>query len=121
MAKKGQTTKKKKTEEANDTAVLNPIYNTDTSTPKLSEEDFKELKATSFKEQDKRKLIECESIDTLMNYERACAVVCKKYETMARLDGGSNSMFKKFSAYYTEILAELEKRVEVACKLPKSE
>lgn len=117
MAKKGQT-KKNKQEDAVDSLRIESIEqnNVDTNintTPQVINNRDTQIPVQNTN----ARLIEYASNSELLDIERACAMVCKRYETMARLDGGSNSMFKKFSAYYTEILAELEKRVESACKV----
>lgn len=63
--------------------------------------------------------IDTVDIDKLVAYEKACATVCKRYETRARLDGENNAMFQKFSQYYLDIVKEMEKRVEQACTTSK--
>ena len=52
----------------------------------------------------------------LVALEEACALLCKRYETIAQLDMNNNFKFKEFKSYYEMIFNELEKRVVIACK-----
>lgn len=52
----------------------------------------------------------------LISLEKACALVCKRYETIAKLDMANNNKFKEYKEYYENIFHELERRVENACK-----
>ena len=52
------------------------------------------------------------SITDLIAYEKACALICKKYEIVIRLNNENNAKFKKFSEHYQTIFNELEKRVD---------
>ena len=56
------------------------------------------------------------SLIDLISLERACALICKRYETTAKLDMVNNNKFKEYKAYYENIFCELEQRVINACK-----
>lgn len=43
--------------------------------------------------------------------EKACALLCKRYETIARIDPENNIKFKEYKKYYDNIFEELEIRV----------
>ena len=64
-----------------------------------------------------KKYIEHVGIEELVAYEKACSVVCGKYEVKARLSGEDNAKFMQFLEYHKLIVDELEKRVVNACKL----
>ena len=67
--------------------------------------------------------IESESlvgIEDLIAYERACALVCARYEVKARLSGEDNEKFRRFSDYHQEIMNELERRVAQAVELNRN-
>lgn len=126
MAKKNQTTKKTKIEISETSATQTTVQNSEVientipttvingstviSNSISGHTDTSDIctKVT--------KMIEETGIENLMWLEKACALVCKRYETMSRLDGSSNTKFKLFSSYYADILNELEKRVEYACQ-----
>jgi hypothetical protein len=52
----------------------------------------------------------------LIALEKACALLCKRYETMARLDIFDNFKFKEYQRYYETIFEELAIRVAEVCK-----
>ena len=56
------------------------------------------------------------SLIDLMFLEKACALLCKRYETSARIDDCNNRKFKEYKEYYEKIFSELEIRVLNACK-----
>ena len=56
------------------------------------------------------------SITDLIAYEKACALICKKYEITFRLNDSDNTKFRKYQSCYEKIFSELEKRVENICK-----
>lgn len=118
MAKKGQASNKTKgvsTTTVSDTPNLDSVTDFGALTVDSNiviEAKLKDERACM------KKLIEVADINALISYEKACAIVCKRYETRARLDGENNLMFQKFSAYYADILKELEKRVEQSCLTP---
>lgn len=56
------------------------------------------------------------SLIDLISLERACALICKRYETTAKLDMTNNNKFKEYKVYYDNIFYELEQRVINACK-----
>ena len=56
------------------------------------------------------------SLVDLMFLENACAILCKRYETIAKLDMTNNKKFKEYKEYYENIFSELERRVSNACK-----
>ena len=55
------------------------------------------------------------SIEELFSYEKACALVCGRYEVKSRLSGIDNAKFIEFSDYHTKIIEEMEKRVLALC------
>lgn len=55
------------------------------------------------------------TIQDLMWTEKACALICRKYETTARIDYENNKKLTEFSRYYKMIMDELEKRVINVC------
>ena len=57
------------------------------------------------------------NIMELIALEKACSLLCKRYETMARIDSGNNSKFKEFKKYYEMIFSELENRVYNSCNV----
>lgn len=61
------------------------------------------------------KSLEYLTIQDLMWMEQACALVCRKYETTARIDYENNKKLTEFSQYYKMIMDELEKRVINVC------
>ena len=56
------------------------------------------------------------SLFDLVQLEKACALLCKRFETSARLDRENNEKFKEYKGYYDKIFSELEKRVSEVCK-----
>ena len=56
------------------------------------------------------------SLSEILDYEKACALVCKKYETSARIDNTDNFKFNRFKECYHYILDEIERRVEIIYK-----
>lgn len=56
------------------------------------------------------------NIVELVSLERACSLLCKKYETTARLNNNSNSLFIEYNGYYEKIFNELKVRVLNLCK-----
>lgn len=55
------------------------------------------------------------NITELIALEKACALVCKRFETIAQLDFTNNNKFKEYQHYYELIFNELEKRVAESC------
>ena len=74
---------------------------------------------------DIKKLQNCDSANTvklsnisiieLIALEKACALLCKRFETIARLDSTNNAKFKEYQMYYEKIFSELESRVNIIC------
>jgi hypothetical protein len=60
--------------------------------------------------------IHCMSLFDLIQLEKACALLCKRFETSARIDRENNEKFKEYKGYYEQIFAELENRVSEVCK-----
>lgn len=56
------------------------------------------------------------SMFDLVQLEKACALLCKRFETSARLDRENNEKFKEYKGYYDKIFSELENRVSQICK-----
>lgn len=55
------------------------------------------------------------SILELIAMEKACALICKRHETAARIDSENSSKFKEYKEYYEKIFSELENRVSNLC------
>lgn len=121
MAKKGQTKKKVETAEVLVSESV-PAEIVDVSLCESSdiggelivdENIITECKITTIK----CKPIEKMCIEELMWAEKACALICKKYETTARIDFEGNKKLTEFSSYYNEIIHELEKRIISVCNV----
>lgn len=63
-----------------------------------------------------KKPLELLDIQSLVALEKACSLLCKRFETTAQLDPKNNAKFKEFKNYYEMIFSELEKRVLYYCK-----
>ena len=116
MAKKGQTTKKEK----NVVSV-----STNASFPDQEQKNFVvgELVSTEPVYSGvittiKRKPIETMTFEDVIYLEKACSLICKKYETTARLDMENNRKLTEFTSYYRTIIDELETRVKQSCTIP---
>lgn len=55
------------------------------------------------------------SIVELMSLQQACALVCKRFETIAQLDPSNNSRFKEYQRYYEMIFLEIKERIAGYC------
>lgn len=115
MAKKGQTVKKKIDVLEKEPVLQTPNDNSIT----IGEISCSEKICDSFIMTIKRRPIETLKIDELMWLEKACALICKKYETTARLDGQNNRKLSEFTVYYNTIINEMETRVKTLCTLPE--
>lgn len=57
------------------------------------------------------------SINDLISYEKACALICKRYESAARIEYKDyKDKFNKYKMYYEKIFSEIENRVNEFCK-----
>lgn len=56
------------------------------------------------------------NIVDLISYEKACALLCKRYEMSVRVDEENNNKFKEYKNYYEKIFSEIEARVFELCK-----
>lgn len=54
-------------------------------------------------------------INELVALEKACSILCKRFETTAQLDYAYHSNFKEFQKYYEMIFNELKERVIMYC------
>lgn len=124
MAKKNSTPKKGKTTVITSEAVKEVQLETDVFETEehcfsgellCTPDDVQEL----FISTPKKSSIEYMNVSDLIWVEKACAIVCKKYETTARLDLENNKKLSEFSNYYKNILNELEDRVRKVCMLPE--
>lgn len=123
MAKKGQTTKKEKNAVSIDTnAISADIY---TSFPDQKQDSIVigELRtivpaSSGVITTIKRKPIETMTLEDVIYLEKACSLICKKYETTARLDMENNRKLTEFTSYYRTITDELETRVKQSCTIP---
>lgn len=59
---------------------------------------------------------EINDISELIALEKACALICKRYESAARIDKECNGKFKEFTSYYEKIFKKLETIVESKLK-----
>lgn len=66
------------------------------------------------------KSLEDLNILELISLERICSIVCKRYETSARLDVINNNKFKEFKTYYDSIFSEMENRIINICNYGKN-
>ena len=57
------------------------------------------------------------SLFDLVQLEKACALLCKRFETSARIDRENNDKFKEYKVYYEKIFSELENRVSNVFKI----
>lgn len=55
------------------------------------------------------------SIVELMSLQQACALVCKRFETIAQLDSNNNARFKEYQRYYEMIFLEIKERIAGYC------
>lgn len=57
------------------------------------------------------------NIADLISYEKACALICKRYESAARIEYKDyKDKFNKYKMYYEKIFSEIENRVNEFCK-----
>lgn len=57
------------------------------------------------------------NIVDLISYEKACALICKRYESAARIEYKDyKDKFNKYKMYYEKIFSEIENRVNEFCK-----
>lgn len=64
----------------------------------------------------KQETLEDLDIQGLISLQEGCALLCKRYETIAQLDINNNALFKEYQGYYEMILKELGKRITKYCK-----
>lgn len=56
------------------------------------------------------------SINDLISYEKACALICKRYESAARIEYKDyKDKFNKYKIYYEKIFSEIENRINNIC------
>ena len=60
--------------------------------------------------------IHCMSLFDLIQLEKACALLCKRFETSAMIDRENNEKFMEYKTYYDKIFIELENRVSEVFK-----
>lgn len=115
MAKKGQTTKKEKNAISVDTNVSFPdqkqVFGV-IAELRETEPVYSGVVTTI-----KRKPIETMTLEDVIYLEKACSLICKKYETTARLDMENNRKLTEFTSYYRTIIDELETRVKQSCTI----
>lgn len=116
MAKKGQTTKKEKNTISVDTNASFPdqkqVFGV-IGELRTTEPVYSGVVTTI-----KRKPIETMTLEDVIYLEKACSLICKKYETTARLDMENNRKLTEFTSYYRTIIDELETRVKRSCTIP---
>lgn len=115
MAKKGQTTKKEKNSLSVSTNASFPDQEQKFVVAELvSTEPVYSGVITTIK----RKPIETMTLEDVIYLEKACSLICKKYETTARLDMENNRKLTEFTSYYRAIIDELKTRVKQSCTIP---
>lgn len=55
-------------------------------------------------------------INELISFEKACSLLCKRFETVAKLDITNNHAFLQYQKYYDMIFNELKVRVKECCE-----
>ena len=115
MSKK-ETTKKTQTKKndskSSDVIVLqNEQVNTNKSVEPKIENEIPQVGDIA-----KRHTLTTLNIEELVAMERACSIVCGRYEVKARLSGEDNAKFTEFLKYHGMIVGEMEKSVAEVCK-----
>jgi hypothetical protein len=111
MAKKGQTTKKEKP-----TIVEVPTVQTEDSNVEGVSTYTTSIKIENLDNVEIPINLSTITIEELINYEKACSMVCSRYEIKARLSGEDNTKFQEFLEYHQRIVREMEARVVSICK-----
>lgn len=62
-----------------------------------------------------KKTLSSLDISDLAALEKACSLLCRRFETTARLDNNNSIKFKEYKQYYEIIFSELEKKVLEYC------
>lgn len=131
MAKKGQTTKKvdkpaPKVEEVMTICTTNELEKVDEGVSTFATSycagdliltDENAIIEATLHVPSQVKHIKSMSLEELMWVEKACALICRRHETSARIDFENNKKLTQFSHYYKEIMNELEKRVIKVCEI----
>lgn len=114
MAKRGQTTKKEKNSLSVSTNASFPDQEQNVIVGELvsTEPGYSGVITTI-----KRRPIEILTLEDVIYLEKACSLICKKYETTARLDMENNKKLTEFTSYYRTIIDELETRVKRSCTI----
>ena len=63
----------------------------------------------------KEKTLKDLDINELISFEKACALLCKRFETAAQLDFNHHFLFKEYQQYYEMIFNEIKERVATCC------
>ena len=85
------------------------IYNTNAIAPNKEEQ----IKVSNNNTDDLKNI----SINDLISYEKACALICKRYESAARIEYKDyKDKFNKYKMSYEKIFSEIENRVNEFCK-----
>ena len=111
MAKKNSKTKK-----VDETPVVNNVTTVEGENDVLSA-NLDEIEESTIAPMLPKKHISELNVIELMALEKACALLCKRYETIAQLDMLNNIKFREFNRYYEMIFEELTVRVTEACKM----
>ena len=67
----------------------------------------------------KNKTLKDLDINELISIEKACALLCKRFETSAQLDYNNHFLFKEYQHYYELIFNEIKERVATCCSNTK--
>lgn len=54
---------------------------------------------------------DAEELEMLLNLEKACALVCKHHETIARIDSTNSEKFKEYKRYYEIIFSKISDKI----------
>lgn len=111
MAKKNSKTKK-----VDETPVVNNVMTVERDDV-ASSVNLDEIEESVTPPMLPKKRISELNVVELMALEKACALLCKRYETIAQLDIINNIKFREFNRYYEMIFEELTVRVTEACKM----
>lgn len=96
---------KKIKDKKNDTVIKNTVFeNKITVSDEQSNQEFSEVKTKTIKDL---------TIEELLYFEKACSLICRRYEISARLDNVNNKMFQKYNDYYQIIIQEIENKLNV--------
>lgn len=116
MAKKNETATLKNVSKKNETKKNESKENIPTTENKIDSVKKDNSDNSPKLNENIEEFIKTCSLPEILDYEKACALVCKKYETSARIDNTDNFKFNRFKECYHYIFDEIERRVEIIYK-----